>query len=152
MRLLVLLVLLSSCGARRVSTSSTSEKQISKTEVEIVDTSKTVTVTDTNVKVVDSSSVDEFVVEPLDSSKVSVYNNKTFKNVRLTHRKVRINKVVTGNKNVQHVVQNAVKTNIKDNIVSTKEINSKDTKRSSSYWWMLWFLLLIPAYVIYKND
>lgn len=148
---IIIVICLTSCGARRVNKSNTEIKETANTEISSIDTSKTVTKTDTNIKIIDSSISDEFIIEPIDSSKVSTFNNVTFKNSRLKHKKIFNNKVVDKTETIAKNEQKAVKTNIKSNKSKTTNVAVKNTERKSSYWRLLWFLLIIPIIIAYRK-
>ena len=74
-------------------------------------------------------------------------NGITYKNVKIKRSKKKNNisvaKDVIVQQNVQKSDLKAVKTN--------KVVEIKQIERKQSYWWMLWFLLLIPIYIFWRK-
>ena len=149
--LAVLFLLLCSCGSRKVNKSNTEIKETEKIETIKVDSSKATVNIDSNTKIVDSSDTEEIIFEPIDITKPMVVNNRTYLNARIATKKVKTNKVTTNDLNVSKTAQNSVKEVNKQQ--SSKEVKAevKNTQTKSSYWWLLWFLLLIPIYLLYKR-
>lgn len=145
-----IILALCSCGTRKVNKSTTEIKEVSKTETSILDTSKTVTKTNINIKIVEDKSTDEFIVEAVDTSKVSIFEGKQFKNARLTNRKTNSNKVVDKKETSDITQRNSIKIAVKEDNSKTTNIAVKNTEKITSYWWLLWFLLLIPIYYGYR--
>ena len=147
MKILYILVaiIFCSCGARKVEKSKTTDKE----QTTIVDSSKTTTQIDTNVKIVDVSESDEVTITPVDTSKVMIVDGKTYKNVVLKRKKVKNN--ITTDKSIiaSQIKQKAVKTAI----VKTKVIEQKVSERESVvkwWWWLLLILLLSAGYFTYR--
>jgi len=132
-----------SCGSRKVekSKSVVTEKQLQ------IDTSKTVTKIDSNIKVTDLGTIEEITIIPFDSTKEMVINNIVYKNVKLAIKKTKANKVVEQSKTASQIEQKAVK--ISNNKVATVE--QKATERKSNYYWLLWLLLIIPIWWVWKR-
>jgi uncharacterized protein YcfL len=138
--LFLITFLIVGCGSRKVNKSVTKEE----TQIEILDTSKTETKTDTNVKVISCFETDEITIVPIDSTKEIFVNGKTYRNVVLKHKKVKANKVVEQNKKEVKIEQKAIKIKSKAII----EVKQKETERNSNYWWLI---LLIPIYLLYRK-
>lgn len=131
------------CGSRK---SETNKTDLNSKEV-VTDKSTTETKTDTNTKVIDCTFTDEVEIIPIDNTKEIIVNGKVFKNVRLKHKKTKNNIVV--DKVVKEVKkqQNDIKT--KKKVIL--EVKQKETERTLSYWWLLWLLILIPIYILYRK-
>ena len=70
---------LTSCSSRKVQKSEIKVNETEQTQTAKVDTSKTVTKTETNTKVLDSSTTDEITIEPVDNTKEMVVDGKSYK-------------------------------------------------------------------------
>jgi len=145
--ILLLALTLISCSTRKVSKSETNEKET--VDVKSVDSSKTVTLTDTNTKIVDNTETNEIEVTPIDNTKPMVVNGKSYSNSVLKIKATKVNKVVDLNEKVSQIEQKAVKNESK--LVREKTVKDKDTERKSVPMWWLWILLLIPIYFLYKK-
>lgn len=143
--------LLCSCGARKVNKSNTVSDEIQTIEITKADSSKTVTVTDVNTKIIDNSSSDEVTISPIDSTKEMVVEGKKYYNAKLSRKKAFNNKVVDNAIKVSETRQNDIKETSKAQIVKHVEAKVYHSERKSSFWWLLWLLLLIPAYCFYRK-
>jgi hypothetical protein len=136
-------ILLTSCGSRKVNKSETKE-QVQKTENITLQTQTRVT---DNTKIVDTSTTDEIEIVPIDNSLPFIVNGKTYKNAKIKRKKSKTNISVSKDVKVQHNTQkNDLKTIKTDKVVEVKQID-----RKQSFWWLLWFLLLIPAYYVWRK-
>ena len=148
--ILVSLVFLS-CGARKVNKTHLEEK---KDSVSVVDV-KTEIKTNENTEINNNSKIDkteeEFIIEPIDTSKEIIVNGKTYKNVKIRHKKTKDNSLHINQKKVS---KNALKRQIKHNkqVVSTSKvfIEKKIDKKESLVKYFYLFILLILLYLIYK--
>ena len=142
--ILLLSILIVGCGSRKVNKSVTKEE----TQIEIVDTSKTETKTDTNVKVISCFESDEITIVPIDSTKEIFVNGKTYRNVILKHKKVKANKVIEQSKKEVKIEQKAVKTNIKKQTqIEVKQID----KQSFNFWIWIWLILILIFIVFFRK-
>jgi len=140
---LLLLLLLTSCGTRKTQTEKVKEVQKIETSEKTTDKS----IIETNVKVIDCTDTSEQIIEPIDNTKEIVIDGKAYKNVRFKTLKKKNNISTTKKENIQNnVVKNA---NTKVETKIDKKI--KQTERKNSYWWLLWFLLIIPIYYFYRK-
>jgi H+/gluconate symporter-like permease len=140
---LITAIVLTSCGSRKVAKSETKEQE-QKTEKITLETETRVT---DNTKIVDTSTSDEFEICPVFDTLPMVVNGITYKNVKIRHKKTKNNISVVKDVKVQHKAQ-------KEGVVMVKSsriIEVKQIERKNSYWWLLWFLLLIPIYFVYKK-
>jgi len=136
-------LLLFSCGSRKVQKSKTEDK----TQISIVDTSKTITTDNTIINVVEIDSTSEMIIEPIDTTKEMVVNGKKYTNSRIKWKKTNKVKKLVENKNVVKIERKAVKTDIK----REKKAQIKNIEKEPSYYWMLWFLLLIPLWYFLRR-
>jgi hypothetical protein len=145
------LIFLCSCGARKTERSKEVTKETIVTQSTKTDSSKVVTVSDTNAKIVDNGTEEEFSITPIDSTKEMVVSGKTYFNAKLSHKKTSNNKVVENKAIVTETRQNDIKEAVKTQISKAKSVEVKKTDRKANYWWLLWLLLLIPIYFAYKK-
>lgn len=150
--LVIMLCFCSSCGSRKVEKSKTETKETEIVQTSKVDSSKTVTLTDSNTKVVDSSSSDEIEILPIDSTKEIVVAGKTYKNVIIRHKKHKAAKVLDESKNVSETKQNSVIESGKTQKTKTVSAEVKNIERKGfNFLNLLWLLLLIPIYLLWRN-
>ena len=150
--ILLLALLLTSCGARKVDVSKVEIKKDSvvETKVEVKTIEKKEIVDSTNITT--EINTHEVHIEPLDSTKEMVVDGKIYKNVVLKIRKNKVNTSYTNNKrdsNIKHTDSvGTSKISVKENIaVKTKNIDKK-----ADYWSLLWLLLLILImYLLWRN-
>jgi hypothetical protein len=136
-------IVLTSCGSRKVQKSETKEQE-QKTEKITLETETRVT---DNTKIVDTSTTDEIEILPVDNTLPFTINGKEYKNVKIRHKKSKNNTSVVKDVKVQHNAQKEGVVMVKSNRI----IEVKQIERKNSYWWLLWFLLLIPIYFVYKK-
>lgn len=134
--LLFSVLLLFSCGSRKVQKSKTEDK----TQIAILDTSTTKTIDNTVISIIEIDSTSEMIIEPIDTTKEMVVNGKKYTNSRIKWKKTNKVKKLVENKNVVKIERKAVKIDIKQE----KKAQQVKSERKSSYYWILWFLLLIP--------
>jgi hypothetical protein len=140
---LISAIVLTSCGSRKVQKSETKETE--KTEVKTEEKTET-KITD-NTKIVDTSTTDEIEIIPIDNTLPITVNGKKYTNSRIKWKKKKNNISVVKDVKVQHNEQKSeLKTVKRDLIIERKVID-----RKQSYWWLLWFLLLIPAYYLWRK-
>ena len=140
---LITAIVLTSCGSRKVSKSETKEQE-QKTEKITLETETRVT---DNTKIVDTSTSDEIEISPVSDSLPMVVNGITYKNAKIKRSKKKNNISIVKDVKIQH---NAQKSDLKV-VKSNRIIEVKQTERKDSYWWLLWFLFLIPIYILYKK-
>lgn len=150
--IIILSVILTSCGARKVDVSKIEIKKDSVVEVKAeVKTVETKNIGD-STSIVTEANNSEICIEPLDSTKEMVVNGKTYKNVVLRIKKNKVNTLYTNNKNESYIKH-------KDSVGSTtmhkKESvigKSKKIDKKANYWDLLWLLLLILImYLLWRN-
>jgi hypothetical protein len=136
-------IFLTSCGSRKVSKSETKEQE-QKTEKITLETETRVT---DNTKIIDTSTTDEIEICPVSDTLPMVINGITYKNAKIKRSKKKNNISIAKDVKVQHKAKKEAVVVVKRN----KVIEVKQTERKESYWWLLWFLLLIPIYFAYKK-
>jgi len=140
--LLILAITLVSCSTRKVNKTEVKET----TEVKAIDTSKTVINTEKTEKSVDTSTINEIEIVPIDITKPITVNGKTVLNGILRLKTTKVNKVVEIETKVSKNEQKGVSVASKQVI----EVKQKETERKSGVnWW--WLLLLIPIYIVYRK-
>jgi hypothetical protein len=150
--ILLLAVILTSCGARKVDVSKVEIKKdsIVETKVEVATTEIKETVDSTNITT--EINTDEVCIEPLDSTKEMVVDGKIYKNVVLKIKKNKVNTSYTNNKresNIKHTDSvGTSKTSVKENII----VKTKNIDKKANYWSLFWLLLLILImYLLWRN-
>jgi len=136
-------IFLTSCGSRKVQKSETKEQE-QKTEKITLETETRVT---DNTKIVDTSTTDEIEIIPVDNTLPFTIDGKEYKNVKIKHKKIKNSISTVKDVKIQHNAQKSALKVVKSNRI----IEVKQTERKESYWWLLWFLLLIPIYILYKK-
>jgi len=134
-----LLVLLCSCGSRKVQKSNVKEE--TKTEQTAKVNNDVETKTETKTVINDESQ--ELEITPIDTAKVLIINGKTYKNakVKFTTRKAKTEI------NAKEVVKDKSKSEIKAVTAVKKQTTTKDIeKKSNPFMPLLW--LLIPAVLV----
>lgn len=150
--IILLVVILTSCGARKVDISKIEIKKdsIVETKAEVVTTEIKEVIDSTNITT--EINTDEVCIEPLDSTKEMVVDGKIYKNVVLKIKKNKVNTSYTNNKRESNIKYTdsvgTSKTSVKENIVA----KTKNIDRKADYWSLLWLLLLILImYLLWRN-
>jgi hypothetical protein len=150
--LILLLLIFSSCGSRKVNKSNVEETKKETTETHLIDTSKTVTNTNVQVKIIDTSTTSEVEVSPIDITKPFVYNGQTLNNAILRIKKHKNNISVVSDEKSSQIKRNAIVVDSKDKVESHTSIKKKDIDKKESilsYWWIL--LLIVAGYITYRK-
>jgi len=137
--LLILLLLLTSCGTRKVNKSTEETKQ---DKVETVQNNIQVK-ENVAVKVIDST--DEISIEPIDSIKPMVIDGKSYLNVKIKHKKRKVNTSIVLDKTTSDTSKK--KTVEKIEVVKDDKIIERKTSLVTQLWW-LWLLILL--FILYK--
>lgn len=143
---ILILLLLVGCGTRKVNKSNT--ETTTKTEVSVSDTTKIVTNTAYNIEKV----VNDFCIEPIDSTKALVIIDNEGKKTSYLNAKIRHRRENSVNKTLKNeIVQSSHKENIK--AATQAKTNVKEVQREISIiaqlWW-LW-LILLALFLYYLN-
>lgn len=142
--LIALSFLVMSCASRKV------DRKEEKQKIDFTEnvTEETKTDSQTTTKVIDTSTIDEIEIIPIDSTKPVVINGKTFLNAKIKHVK-RKNNITTDK--VEKVAENQRK-QAKRELKIDNSNKEKQTERKSGFsWWWLLFLLIPIAYLKYKK-
>jgi hypothetical protein len=142
-KFIFLFLILASCGSRKVAI----DKIDTVVKVDSTSTIKKdeVVVTQNNVSI--NTDTDEMEICPISDTIPMVVNGITYKNAKIKRSKKKNNISIVKDVKVQH---NAQKSDLKV-VKSNRIIEVKQTERKESYWWLLWFLLLIPAYYLWRK-
>ena len=132
-RYLILSVFLISCGSRKVEVKKDFVNTNVKTEIK--------TNTTEQIKLIDTSQIDEFIICPIVDSLPIVVNGITYKNARLTYKKTKVNKIYTNDKKIQQTERKQVKTQ--------KKTLVKDTERTFNYWYWIIIVVVLIAFFYY---
>jgi preprotein translocase subunit SecF len=140
-----------SCGSRKVNKTNLEEKKDSISVVDVkTDTKINEDTQESNISKIDKTEY-EFIIEPIDTSKEIVVNGKTYKNVKIRHKKTKDNSLHT---NQKKVVKNALKQQIRHNkqVVSKRKVfvEKKIEKKESLFNYIYILLIFILLYIIYK--
>ena len=144
MRYLFLLLLLASCGARKVNKSTTETE--TKSEISVIDSTKIETKED-----IDSTiCTDEFEIMPVDTLKPIVIIDSQGKKTTIKNGRIKKRTQISRFKAIKsQSVHNTRKTQ-KTATQSTK-VSEKHVERTQSFWW-LWLILIIAAILyIYRR-
>ena len=137
--LLIFLLLLTSCGTRKVNKSI---EEIKQDKIETVQNNIQVK-ENVAIKVIDST--DEIFIEPIDSIKPMVIDGKSYLNVKIKHKKRKVNTSIVLDK----TTSDTSKKKIIEKTEAVKDIKIIERKTSlvTQLWW-LWLLILL--FILYK--
>lgn len=148
---IILSLILISCGSRKVSKTTVEEKKDSTSVVDIKTNIETKETTEVNNNSKIDTTTDEIIIEPVDNSKEIIVNGKTYKNVKIRHKKTKDNSLHT---NQKKVVKNALKQQTEHNkqVVSNRKtfVEKKIDKKESLVKYLYILFLLIILFIIYK--
>jgi hypothetical protein len=145
---LLVLLLLVGCGTRKVNKSDT--ETTTKTEVTISDTTKIVTNTAYNIDKV----VNDFVIEPIDTTKAIVIIDNTGKKTSYLNAKIRHRRETSRNKTLKsEIVQSSRKENIKQTQQTKTSVKQIEKKASiiTELWWLWLLIFVILLYYLNKK-
>lgn len=145
---ILILLLLVGCGTRKVNKSNT--ETTTKTEVSVSDTTKIVTNTAYNIEKV----VNDFYIEPVDSTKALVIIDSNGKKTSYINAKIRHRRENSSNKTLKsEIVQSSHKENIKATTQTKTSVKQIERKASfiSQFWWLWLILLVILLYYLNKK-
>jgi preprotein translocase subunit SecF len=148
---IILSLLLISCGSRKVNKTTIEEKKDSTSIVDVKTNIETKETTEVNNNSKIDTTTDEVIIEPVDNTKEIVVNGKTYKNVKIRHKKTKDNSLHT---NQKKVVKNALKQQIKHNkqVVSNRKtfVEKKIDKKESLVKYLYYLIILLILYLIYR--
>jgi hypothetical protein len=145
---ILVLLLLVGCGTRKVNKSNT--ETTTKTEVTISDTTKIVTNTAYNIDKV----VNDFVIEPIDTTKAIVIIDNTGKKTSYLNAKIRHRRETSQNKTLKsEIVQSSRKENIKQTAQTKTSVKQIEKKASiiTELWWLWLLIFVILLYYLNKK-
>ena len=145
---ILILLLLVGCGTRKVNKSDTENS--TKTEIAISDTTKIVTNTAYNIEKV----VNDFYIEPVDSTKALVIIDSNGKKTSYINAKIRHRRENSLNKTLKNeIVQSSRKENIKATTQSKTSVKQIERKASiiTELWWLWLLIFVILIYYLNKR-
>ena len=145
---ILILLLLVGCGTRKVNKSDTETTR--KTEVTISDTTKIVTNTAYNIDKV----VNDFEIEPIDTTKAIVIIDNTGKKTSYLNAKIRHRREISQNKTLKsEIVQSSRKENIKQTQQTKTSVKQIEKKASiiTELWWLWLLIFVILLYYLNKR-
>ena len=148
---LLLAITLISCGARKSTTQTDKIETQTETQTEVKETDNTKTTTDGVIDKETNEVTEIETIEPIDITKPSFYSGKTFTNSKITKRK---SNVLSIEKNkVNQVVENDKKVVKKERVKAKANVKSKskEVEREALNLWWLFLLILILAYIGWRN-
>jgi predicted RND superfamily exporter protein len=150
--IVVIALLLVSCGARKVDIANIKIKKdsVSETTIKLV--------AETSIKKIDTTNIntqieiDELILTPIDTSKPISVNNVLYKNVILSIKKTKSNILYTNIKKeseIKHIDSTATNKVSEETAVAS---SSKVIDKKQNYWvFILPILLLIILYLLWQN-
>lgn len=132
-----------SCSTRKVNLDKSNIKIESKEN--IIEKKDSVSQIDT--KIVNNIIIDEFIIQPIDTTKPIFINNIPYKNAILRHKKVIDNSNTIINNKVAKSSNKAINKSDSKTIITKK----KETKKTYSAYNLLWILIPYIIFVIYKK-
>jgi hypothetical protein len=148
MKYLFILLLLVSCGSRKVNKSNTETKE--KSEITIVDSLKKEIKTDSSTEIQSN----EFEIEPIDSIKPIIIIDSQGKKTSYLNAKLKYKQETKRNKTLKNeLVQSSRKTNIKAEKRTQIEVKQIERKESiiTSLWWLWLLIILIITYYVSRK-
>ncbi len=145
---ILILLLFLGCGTRKINKSDTENS--TKSEIAISDTTKIVTNTAYNIDKV----VNDFYIEPVDTTKAIVIIDNAGKKTSYLNAKIRHRRENSSNKTLKsEIVQSSHKENIK--ATTQTKTNVKEVQREisiiSQLWWLWLILLALILYYLNKR-
>jgi hypothetical protein len=145
---ILIILLFVGCGTRKVNKSNT--EITTKSEISISDTTKIVTNTAYNIDKV----VNDFCIEPIDSTKALIIIDNEGKKTSYINAKIRHRRENIVNKTLKNeIVQSSHKENIK--ATTQAKTNVKEVQREISIiaqlWWLWLILLALILYYLNKR-
>lgn len=151
---LLTMLTLASCSSRK-STMQTDKVDLkTETQTEVKETDNTKTKTDIVIDKETNEVTEIETIEPIDNTKPSSYNGKTFTNSKITKRKTN---VLRKEKNkVNQVIENDKKLVKKERVNAKVDVKTKNKEvvkeqfNFLSLWW-LYLLIALMIYIGYKK-
>ena len=137
------------CSSRKSTTQTDKVDLKVETETKVKETDNTKTKTDIVINKETNEVTEVETIEPIDNTKPSLYNGKTFTNSKITKRKTN---VLSKEKNkVNQVVENDKKVVKKERVNAKVDIKTKNkaTEKEQFNFLSIWWLYLLIALMIY---
>lgn len=150
--ILLFLIILTSCGSRKVQIEKLDIKKDSIAETKVlVTTIETKEKTDSTniVTTIDSG---EITITPIDTCKEIIVEGKIYKNVVLKIKKNKVNTLYTNNKKESN--NKRTDSTATNKVIKTEKVVGKNKiiDKKANYCWILWLLLLILIlYLLWRN-
>jgi hypothetical protein len=145
---ILIILLFVGCGTRKVNKSNT--EITTKSEISISDTTKIVTNTAYNIEKV----VNDFCIEPIDSTKALVIIDNEGKKTSYLNAKIRHRREISRNKTLKtEIVQSSHKENIKQTQQTKTSVKQIEKKASiiTELWWLWLLIFVILLYYLNKK-
>ena len=150
--ILLLALILTSCGARKVDVSKIDIKKDSIAETKVIVTTVENKIKTDSTNIITTIDNSEITITPIDTCKEIIVEGKVYKNVVLKIKKNKANTLYTNNKTESNIKR-------KDSIAESKVIKKetvvgkkKEIDKQASYYWIIWLLLLILIlYLLWRN-
>lgn len=145
--LIVLLLILSSCAARKVNVEKIDV--VSKIDSASVTKQDKVITQDNNISI--TTDTDELEVTPIDTTKPVVIDGKKYHNAKLRYKKTK--KVLVDNTKIKVSENVLIKASVKktESVKAFKKEIDKKANYSIYLWWLLILLLIALGYYTYKK-
>jgi len=133
------ITILSSCGTRKVVIDEVKKDSLSQISTKIV------TKEDIKIETKNDITTDEFTITPLDTCKDIVIDGKTYRNVTINYKKTKDNTI-----QVQDIKVSKNELKVQDTKVTQNRKVKDITKTSNPFLILLWLLIPLIAYIIYR--
>ena len=131
----IVITMLSSCGTRKVVIDEVKKDSLSQISTKIV--------TEEVIKIENDIVIDEFTITPLDTCKDVVVNGITYRNAILSYKKTKDN-------TIQNIKVSEEKLEVQDTKVTENRKVKDIEKTSNPFTILLWLLIPLFMYIIYK--
>ena len=148
MKYLFILLLLVSCGTRKVNKSNTETKE--KSEITIIDSLKKEIKTDSSTEIQSN----QFEIEPIDSIKPIIIIDSQGKKTSYINARLKYKHEISRNKTLKNEIeQSSRKTNIKAEKQTQIEVKQIERKESiiTSLWWLWILIILVITYYVSRK-
>jgi hypothetical protein len=135
----IVVTLLSSCGTRKVIIDEVKKDSLSHISTKIA------TVEDIKIETKNDIVIDEFIITPLDTCKDIIIDGKTYRNVTINYKKTKDNTI-----QVQDIKVAKNELTVQDTKVTQNRKVKDITKTSNPFLILLWLLIPLIAYIIYR--
>jgi hypothetical protein len=150
--ILLLAILLTSCGARKVDLSKIEIKKDSVVETKVIVTTIENKIKTDSTNIVTTIDDSEITITPIDTCKEIIVEGKVYKNVVLKIKKNKANTLYTNNKTESNNKRVDSVATIKVNKTEKVSGKNKTIDKKADYSWILWLLLLILIlYQLWRN-